>query len=479
MEVDDEVLIINPLIASLGTKAMAAAEGAVTTDDYMLRYVKQLVTLLLDSTIGLAQIVAWIGYYGDKLDSPSTGLTAILNTVTYYGNKLDDASTGLTAIINTIGAVDDKLVAADTGLAAIINTVGAVITDLGNETDGLHRLLAWIQYYGDKLDDPSTGLTAIINTLVYYGGKLDSPTTGLEAIINTVQYVAAYLASGTFGLGVLKALIETVDTVVDGVQTNLGAKADTPVVGFPGSNSALAILKGLQIGQGGFVYGDITGFTDTKNFASTTLAAFETGFFNGWTCFLAKDDAGAGATPQGARSVIDTFTTSTGAIVLKDALPAAGAVGDHIILVNPILLDAWNMRGGPRSLETLGEDQDAGLDVARGTSGAVSVDGGEDDVYNESNANEFVILELLADLNNMAEGDTIIFKVYTTEGGTERKISLDIPNTFSGVQDPARVEIIGSSNQVWGREGIRVCAVKTQGTTRTVTAFYRDAKRGS
>ena len=79
----------------------------------------------------------------------------------------------------------------------------------------------------------------------------------------------------------------------------------------------------------------------------------------------------------------------------------------------------------------------------------------------------------------MEEGDTIVFKVYTTEGATERKISDDAANTFTGAQDPARVEIIGSGNQVWGQEGIRVCAVKTEGTTRTVTAFYRDAKRGS
>jgi len=122
---------------------------------------------------------------------------------------------------------------------------------------------------------------------------------------------------------------------------------------------------------------------------------------------------------------------------------------------------------------------DAVLDIVRGTSGAVSVDGGEDNLYNESNANEFVLLELRVDLNTMEEGDTIVFKVYTTEGGTERKISEDAANTFTGVQDPARVEIIGSANQVWGREGIRVCAVKVEGTTREVTAFYRDAKRGT
>ncbi|KKK47727.1 hypothetical protein LCGC14_3152260, partial [marine sediment metagenome] len=165
LTVGDEVLILHPLLASLGTKATAAASGAVTTDDYAMAYIKQLVTLLLDGTIGLAQTVAWI------------------------------------------------------------------------------------RYFGDKLDDPSTGLTAIINTVVYYGNKLDSPTTGLEAIQNTIQAVAAYLASGTFGLGVLKALIETVDTVVDGIAAKLA--------GITLLNEWLGIIAGKQAG-------DATALTEMK-----------------------------------------------------------------------------------------------------------------------------------------------------------------------------------------------------------------------
>jgi len=51
LAVGDVVLIIHPLLASLGTKATAAATGAVTTDDLMMAYIKQIVTgLALDGS---------------------------------------------------------------------------------------------------------------------------------------------------------------------------------------------------------------------------------------------------------------------------------------------------------------------------------------------------------------------------------------------------------------------------------------------
>jgi len=51
LAVGDIVLIIHPLIASLGTKATAAATGAVTTTDYIAAYIKQLVTQLLATDV--------------------------------------------------------------------------------------------------------------------------------------------------------------------------------------------------------------------------------------------------------------------------------------------------------------------------------------------------------------------------------------------------------------------------------------------
>lgn len=466
LAVGDEVLILHPLLASLGTKATAAAAGAVTTTDYMMAYVKQLVTQLLATDI----------------------------------------------------------------------VCDGIQTDLDNETDGLHRLLAWIQYFGDKLSAPENGLGAILNTVVYYGDKLDDAETGLTAIQNTVMAVGAYLASATFGLGVLKALIKTnagliglksatatADDLSDIATTDVSAKVRRLLLRFSSgafsvsldgsartdldalytalgvllgtravaaatgavteSDSAMAYIKQLVTDlrttlfqtKGQTYYGVVTTATSVTEFAATGLAGHLDDMFNGWWLYCKEADQAA---PLGEWAIISNYASS-GGVFTHSPFSAQLGVGDQVLIVHPMLHEALTIKGGPRSLETLGEDQDAGLDVARGTSGAVSVDGGEDNVYNESNDNEFVLLELKVDLNNMAEGDTIVFKVYTTEGGTERKISEDTANTFDGAQDPARAEIIGSGNQVWGREGIRVCAVKLQGTTRTVTAYYRDAKRGS
>lgn len=95
LAVGDKVLILHPLIASLGTKATAAAEGAVTTTDYMAAYIKQTVNLLLglgtladelqelllDEDYGLE--AAWA-----LLDNWATELEALL------GTKASPAATG-------------------------------------------------------------------------------------------------------------------------------------------------------------------------------------------------------------------------------------------------------------------------------------------------------------------------------------------------------------------------------------------------
>ena len=490
LAVDDEVLIIHPLLASLGTKATAAATGAVTTTDYMMAYIKQLVTELqvLDALVDAIKAVTDV--------IPDAGaLTALLASI---ASILEDTETTLPATLTTIDTVVDgiqtDLSNVTDGLGALKDLIDAVQTDVGDPTgETLASISAKIGDIARSLDviigarwDASGDLGTDIGQLLTYTDILDDATNGLaniKSLIDTlttnvgtvdtvVDGIQTDLSNVTDGLGALKDLI-------DAVQAGLGDVGDTAHTTFPSAAAtALAYLKGQQIAQGLCYYGDITGYTDTKNFASTTLATFETGFFNGWTCFLIKDDAGAGATPQGARAVIDTFTTTTGAIVLKTALPSAGAVGDQIMLVHPILLDAWNMRGGVRSLETLGEDQDAGLDVARGKY-TKTMTGGADDLYGESSDTEFVLQEFRVDLHNMAEGDTIVFKVLTTEDGTERQISDDEANTFTGAQDPARVEIIGSANQVWGREDISITATQTTGTNREIVCYWRDAKRGS
>lgn len=139
------------------------------------------------------------------------------------------------------------------------------------------------------------------------------------------------------------------------------------------------------------------------------------------------------------------------------------------------LIDA--LRGGVEGIQDIKEALDAELDTARGKY-TKTMTGGEDDLYGESSDTEFRLQEFRVDLHNMVEGDTILIKVYTTEDGTERQISNDEANIFTGPQVPARQEIIGSSNMVWGREDISVTAEQKDGTNKEIVCYWRDSKRG-
>lgn len=407
LAVGDEVLIIMPLLASLGTKATAAASGAVTTTDYVMAYIKQLVTLLLNATYGLAKLRTEIDANETKIDT----IDAVVDSI--IADYLNHATYGLDAIKSLLNAMVPVLVTLDTRTASIVT---------------------------DYLAHATYGLDAIKSLLNTHSGAL--------AILDsrTATIVTDYLAHASYGLDAIKSALNTANAIIPDLRSNLVR------------------------------WGQITGVGSATQFTSADLGGLGVDAMHGWYVYVMQADDAA---PEGEYRLMTDYTDA--GVITHNAFSTGLAAGDRVQLIHPVLYHAFAAtRGsGPRSLETLGEEQDAELDVARGTSGAVSVDGGEDNVYNESADTEFVLLELRVDLNNMAEGDTIVFKVYTTEGGIERKVSEDVANTFEGAQDPARPEIIGSSNQVWGREGIRVCAVKSAGTTRTVTAYYRDAKRGS
>lgn len=92
------------------------------------------------------------------------------------------------------------------------------------------------------------------------------------------------------------------------------------------------LATGLSIGL--TVMARITTYTDTSNFASTDLAAYNSGLFVGWDCYILWDDGAAGAAPQGESRRVSTFTTGTGAIALGQALANASKVGDWILLVH-------------------------------------------------------------------------------------------------------------------------------------------------
>ncbi|GAI75551.1 unnamed protein product [marine sediment metagenome] len=60
---------VGNLAATIGVRATPAADGAVTNTDKMMAYIKQLVTLLLDDAIGLAQLQSEIAAIETKVDA--------------------------------------------------------------------------------------------------------------------------------------------------------------------------------------------------------------------------------------------------------------------------------------------------------------------------------------------------------------------------------------------------------------------------
>ncbi|MBA7693772.1 hypothetical protein ES703_102361 [subsurface metagenome] len=263
---------------------------------------------------------------------------------------------------------------------------------------------------------------------------------------------------------------------------NIGTRADTATLGFPGTTaSALALLKGQQIAQGLCYYGDITDYTDTKNFASTTLGGFETGFFIGWHCFLIKDDGGAGASPQGARSLVTAFTTATGAITLASALPAAGVAGDQIMLVHPVLLDAWNMRGGTETLESIDDELDAMMDMAKVTDTRTpSVIGTEETItaLGVTGAVPFFVSGIWLGMENMAAGDAVRWRVFVDwdDASIADQLTDDEVWTFGGVQGQKWTYM---PLNFWVTYEIAVKVTQLDGTAKVLHCVLDTGQRGS
>ncbi len=571
-EVGDEVLIINPLIASLGTKAVAAASGPVTTTDSMMAYIKQILNEILGTDgawgnlnneainsldLAIQYIAAVIGFNGSNVFNPTVGgvprtnmdavfaaldvlLATIDDNVDWIKEAAGNDNWGFGALRNHILTNQGKIDTVDT-------VVDLIYAALGHNTWGLGALYNYVNHlYSDADGDQAYPISVVDHSIIAHLMTSDGDASGydratdslealrdrMDAIIGSIgdtatadnlsdiatttahaklrrlllrfssdafaatiggssrtdietmmQALADYFATsgGAYSVSLDGSARANLDAFHTALGVLLGTRDATVSAGvLADTESAMALLRRIATAGSLVHFGDITAVSAGVSSTIADLIGWEDDYFLGWWMMIVRDNGGAGAAPQGEFRQISSYTSTTG-LMNHTAFSAADVVGDQAMLIHPLLygLFAATRGSGPRSLETLGEEQDADLDVARGTSGAVSVDGGEDNVYNESNDNEFVLLELRVDLNNMAEGDTITFKVYTTEDGVERKISEDVANTFDGAQDPARAEIIGSGNQVWGREGIRVAAVKIQGTTRTVTAYYRDAKRGS
>lgn len=186
LAVGDIVLIMHPLIASLGTKGTTAAAGAVTTTDYLMAYIKQIVTLLLNGTYGLAALETLVDSIETWLGDPSG------HTLATIAAKWGDIARTLDLII---GARWDAS------------------GDLGTD---IVQLLT----YCDLIDDATSGL-ANIKSLI------DTLTTNVGTVDTVVDGIQTDLSNVTDGLGALKALLDAVIADTEDLQGNVDTMHDT------------------------------------------------------------------------------------------------------------------------------------------------------------------------------------------------------------------------------------------------------------
>jgi len=173
LAVDDEVLILHPLLASLGTKATAAATGAVTTDDYAMAYLKQLVTEL-------------------------QAVDALVDAITPAGPTNTQLNTAIALITGDLDNATD-------GLGALKALIDAVQADVGNPTgETLASISAKIGNIARSLDvvigarwDSSGDLGTDIAQLLTYTDILDDATNGLAAIKAEVEGLGGVAMRGT------------------------------------------------------------------------------------------------------------------------------------------------------------------------------------------------------------------------------------------------------------------------------------------
>lgn len=359
----------------------------------------------------------------DRIDTINTADQIDLDAI------LDDTNSTLPAQITAL--VTDYLAHATYGLDAIktlLNTFPAILDTLDTRTASIVT---------DYLAHGTYGLDAIKSLLNTHSGVLST----LDS--RTATIVTDYLAHASYGLDAIKSALNTANNIIPDLRSNLCR------------------------------WGQITAVSG-NTFTSVDFAGLGADAMHGWTVYVMQADDAA---PEGEYRGMTDYTNA--GVVSHNAFSTALAIGDRVQLIHPLLMAAHNMRGGVEGLQDIIDNQNAELDTARGKY-TKTMTGGEDDLYGESSDTEFCLQEFRADLHNMDTDDVIVFRIYTTEDGTARKISVDAALTFSDAQDPARVEIIGSANQVWGREDISVTAEQTgTGTLREITCYWRDAKRGS
>lgn len=156
LAIGDIVLIINPIIAALGTKASSTATGVITTTDSMMAYIKQVVTELQVADALIDSILVDTG----------TTLPATLSTIDGIVDAiLVDTGTTIPALLATIAAYIDTEVQAildDTG-TTLPAQITALVTDyLGNGVHGLAALESLLDVLQDTADAIVTDVASAV-----------------------------------------------------------------------------------------------------------------------------------------------------------------------------------------------------------------------------------------------------------------------------------------------------------------------------
>ena len=138
-----------------------------------------------------------------------------------------------------------------------------------------------------------------------------------------------------------------------------------------------------------------------------------------------------------------------------------------------------SIRGGAESVQSLKDDMQSMLDLARDPqSGSYSPVGGGAamDLYIDTDTSPFILHKAYINLVNMTATETLIlrFWIKNVTGGAYTQISDDTLYTFVGVQVPA---MRAFDIDLFNMYGIEITG-QMVGTTRALECSYYSSKRG-
>ena len=161
------------------------------------------------------------------------------------------------------------------------------------------------------------------------------------------------------------------------------------------------------------------------------------------TAITATETAIRGADGDDLKDISDEIAASETAIRGTDG-DDLKTINDKQDLIQPIAAD---------NLSTLTAEAEAVLDLARSPdSGTKTLTGGEDTLYEETDATAFLFNGGSIDLSNQAGGDTVIIRQYKKikSGGAYVGFTDDAVWTFAGVPDPLLINISGDHGNMYG-----------------------------